>query len=452
MSAVKRWALLIDPEYTIIDAHPNIEMFVQPTPKGWDAGGWAGFLLRMLAVLAGEMVVVLTEAAYRQLGPLVEVPGWDRGVVDAFTTYRRGDDTAVHVARWELLAGARCPLWEPGLAQIDFVTRLRAWHDVTGHAYRGVPAIAGTAILRDLLTDRKRTPNPSFFLAPWDEGWRDCERAYSRRMFGRRLEAQPGSGVWEHEYDIKDSYPSAMSSALVARQGLKHRPDIRRFDPTLSGFWQVDVEAWPADHPMPDPSGYRKPDGRDQHETRWLTSPTLMLLEELHAAGVHGGYSIRDAWVEKGFQEFKSMRLTTRAAVITAREHSAKDWFADPGQADALVATLKECTHEALGLTARKGGRLYRPDWQQAVIATARCNLWRKCWTVYKPVSGPNNDGNPGRAFSVPHGINTDAVYYLSADSDPYRAAPLALDVRQADAVEAGKFKVDPGKSREVKL
>lgn len=433
MSRPRYRAILVDPEFTITDT-PD---YVKDTPADAFTAGLGALLTRLFAVLAGEAVIVLTSAAVaalRRCGPATDPAPWKAGADGPFIRYELGDGKrSVIVAEWERMAESRCPLWHPDLSMIDFIGRLSAWHTATGYAYRGTPGVAGTAILRGVLEGRRKTPDPRWFLSHKEDAWTNAEQAYHPRQWGREPEAAEGSGVWEHEYDIRHAYPAAMSSVYVARDDLRHRPDVLEFDPSLAGFWLVDIEAWTIAE-LPDPAGYPTA-RRAGRRTRWVTSPTLALLDQLGADGVHPGYKIRDAWLAKGYQELKPFRLMLRDATRTV----TPDPDADPGQLDAIAAGLKLCAQEALGMAARNGGRTYRPDWWAAVIAQARSNLWRKLWTARESHN------------SVPLRVKTDAVYYLSNAADPYVAkAARALDVRRPENVEPGKFKVDPGKSREV--
>lgn len=431
--------LLVDPRGTVVDAGAP-----RPTPADAFAGGAGGLLDRVAGRFDGEGVLLLTAAAAELVAELVDAEpqpagDWKPGAPGVFTTWQAGGRPAVHVARVDQVApergrdvmtGWRMPLHDPGLNARGLSARLTAWHDLTGCAYRGTPGVAGTAILRRLLAGRAKAPEPRWHLAHEERGWHNCEREYGARMWTRSTScvgaAHDGvrpccSPRWLHAYDLTDAYPAAAGSVLVARDDLRHTGRID-FDPARAGYWRVRIAPWPVAE-LPDPAGYTSARGAVDDAPRWVTTPTLVLLDELREQGRHGGYQVSDSYTAKGYQELKPFRLLVRDARAAAGDQLGGDDGA------AIARALKQAMREALGMADRRGGRVYRPDWWHAVVALTRCNLFRKLDAIGKA---------SGR---YPVRIATDCAYYAGHHPDPADAAPRGMQLTAEPT--AGKFKID---------
>lgn len=304
---------------------------------------------------------------------------------------RAGDDRAVWVADLEGM--------EPGsrttpLVGADPLTTSLQWHQwstLTGRPWIGSPGMTGNDLL----------------MRAWHRGaaprWQDrdysritgpCERAYSPLTWHSGHDG-PVIG-----YDANKAYLAAYQGAELAADGLEHtvRPE---FSPALGGFWRVEIEPW-ADKRLPDPAGYGHvlEDG-----TRWLTTPTLALVDDLAQRGLHGGYSVLEAYTAPA-------RRITRTWAERLRDIIADTSGTD---VDYLARAAGRVYKATWGMWARTGGLIQRQDWHYTILATARATLWRKLERY-----GREEDRWPVR-------IETDAVFYPS-DGRPWPdQAPAAM-------------------------
>lgn len=241
-----------------------------------------------------------------------------------------------------------------------------------------------------------------YFAKPWfaedirpvlQEGMAGCESPYTKGDFlNPELPEWEEGGQWEFlTLDARKAYLSAAASVRVAAGKLTPGPTV--FSKSLSGFWRVRTAPWPESSCLPNPAGYAAPlaDG-----TRWVTSPTLELLEEIgheftvYESLVGDGSTLLKAWAEKLRNALQSaMGDKLESAVKMAAVQTIGDWGRVPDDPEAKV-------------------RICRPDWNAAVIALFRSNLWRKMQAA----------GNSG---IYPAWIETDKVLYPPADEQGIR-------------------------------
>jgi hypothetical protein len=417
------------------------------------AAAWTlGEILDRVAAIApdgGELVLLLTIRVMAALGlPLDKAPEgghwvgldtvrnwhhWQVTRLTPWTTFHRripgsSSSVVIHVGfgPWALDVG-RCPFIQGTTP--DCLARFDAWQARTGRAWHGTPGVAGISLLRANAAGVKgaaagrRQTIPRWMLPdhiPGNVITAGLERDYTKDW-------QPGSlelGAHRHEYDTNMAYLAAAMVARVARDGLEHLPGLladERRERKLAGYFLTDMDPW-QDNRLPDPAGYRSAlaKGLDPARTaatgklvRWVTGPTLDLLDELQEAGLHGGYTILDAWAAPGVTTLRPWAELLRDVIGEAR--AVGD--------DATTAAGKAAYREAIGMLGRPGGLIYRPDWQSAVVAQCRANLWRKLRTIGM------------RTGYWPAAIDVDAVTYATDVSDPRElAASLGM------ALDAGKL------------
>ncbi|MER6059487.1 hypothetical protein [Streptomyces albidoflavus] len=329
--------------------------------------------------------------------------------------------------RWTTGAGdSRRTIWtgevdaiEPGdrdtplIAEHPFVTavHLAQWARRTGHPWTGVPAMTGNGLLVDSIGRGRNAP----YWAPRQGEWKlgDIERPYSHADW-----APPHVplGEFEHAYDLNLAYLSACINAELPADQLQPSGP-REFDRSEGGLWRADLSPWTHAH-LPDPAGYAPalPDG-----TRWVTTPTLTLLDELERQGLYGGFAIREARTAPG-------RRVTRAWGTQLR-----DIIQNPDTTEQSTAA-RRVYKSTYGLW-RRGGLVNRPDWHYSIIALARVNLWRKLRAA-------------ADAGHVLAGLDaTDAVRYRSDSPDWATAAPLPWNL-DPSGLRLGAFK--PGRGTYV--
>jgi hypothetical protein len=255
---------------------------------------------------------------------------------------------------------------------------------------------------RSLQEQNKRRRLENHFPLPWfdedirpmlQEGMAGCESPYTKGDF-----LNPSLPVFEEPTDFKfltvdarKAYLTAACSVKVAMGKLIPGPVI--FDKGLSGFWRVRTAPWPTDNVMPDPAGYGTPlpDG-----TRWVTSPTLELCEE-----IGHDFTIYESWVSTGTTGLKAWGEKLRDVL-----YSEKGTTLEPAVKMAAVQTIGDWAR--IPENPETKARLCRPDWNAAVIALFRSNLWRKM-------------RDAAHSGIYPAWIETDKVLYPAADEHGIR-------------------------------
>lgn len=385
----------------------TINTTTEPLPGGALTGGMAKFLTGLALRLsegATEATVLVDGLAAEMVGFPATLPangnarqdvpafgelaghGWRHGVLAPFTTfYREGYPSLyVGIVPWIAeLEPERFPLGTAGEDPVELSLRCYRWHVVTGTAWRGTPGVTGTGLLRQLGAGKGEPNWKPARQAPLTDAYRS-EVDYTPRQWHGDASG-PQSGL-EDGWDARLQY---LSAAMVAELPTRALARVRKFDPKLGGYWRVRLSTW--NHPgLPDPAGYERGyhAGEPRESVRWVTTPTLALLDQLTTEGVYGGFEVIEGYASE------TARVTRTWAERLRDAHNLWDhtlWVAEhggggiaTGQFHALKAATKACYRETIGLFGREGGRIDRPEWQDAIISQARTNLWRKLWRVGK--------------------------------------------------------------------
>jgi hypothetical protein len=206
------------------------------------------------------------------------------------------------------------------------------------------------------------------------------------------LAAEEGWG-WRHRYDHVAAYLGAANVAEVAAGPLVRTGRVL-FDKRLSGYWEIPagptIDAVAERYPLMPPIVTAHREG----ETVWVTTPTVALLEQL-------GYlvEIRDAWTAPGRR------------LLRGWAEKLRDVWAGTASVPVLHKAVKYTFRETVGMLARRGGRVYRPDWALTIQAQERANLWRRMLAA-----------GLAPAARWPLVVNTDCVTY-AADSPDWRGS-----------------------------
>lgn len=341
--------------------------------------------------------------------------GWE---VDRLAPWMRctREKRTVFVLVLDLDDSGESPLVHPD-NPVATVNGLAEWQDHTGSIWWGNGQISGNALLWDMqLTAQdearrngKRPPKLDL-RATRPRNVECTENPYTRRKWTSPLdEAAPGKlfGI-----DQRNAFLSATTSGLFAREAL--RPGPQEFDKTLSGFWLVEIAPW-ANELFPDPAGY-------SHETgaRWVATPTLELVAELHARDEadplwHAGFTVRRSMVAKGTQCLRPWAEKLRDTIAVSPE---------------MAGAGKAAYTRAIGSwAAETPGSVNRIDWQRTIVSRSRSNLFRKVAKVWDEI------GIPARS------IATDCVYY----PEEYREVIAETGVYRI-GTGLGEFKLTEGK------
>jgi hypothetical protein len=283
--------------------------------------------------------------------------------------------------------------------------RLRDWSQRTQCAYRMTPGVSLLSGIRDrwsikrpgerVPTWRMTDPPPPAMVTTTDRG------------FGAWESPQPSVGPLYHAYDANLAFLAAMGVTEVTKGNLTFC-GAPKFDPAAPrpGYWLIVAPAW--NHArIPNPAGHVRPG-----DEVWVTTPTMVLLRQLHDQGVIGMPRIIQGWLALGDDRTRVFRsLATKVSSAIA------DLSTNPDDEDAVAVlhALKRGYKQAWGLLNSPDSLTYRPDWHHSIQAMARVNMWRKLWTVAR------------RDDRWPVAINVDEVWYGSDRSSPVDASPLDL-------------------------
>lgn len=329
---------------------------------------------------------------------------WEARHVPGDTWIRWCRDDSKHVI-WTAEIDAEKPGTRstPLIDENPMVTALNfhQWTQGTGHNWTGTPGMTGCSLLRDGYPENAYTPHwaPK---NPWKLG--DIEAPYTPAQWSREPD-----GELEYGYDANKSYLSTMKTIDLPADALKFNKSTV-FDPSLGGIARVELEPWNRAGMLPDPAGYAPtlPDG-----SRWITWPTLRLIDDLFNEGEHGGYAIREAWTAP------TRRITRQWGELI---HQAVK-----SDSPAIARAAQRVYNETYGMWRRAGGRIDRPDWHYSVIGLDRSNRWRKmhAWSKHK---------------RLPTRIETDAVFYCSSADTWEAAAPEGMKLDRT-GLKLGHYK-----------
>lgn len=194
------------------------------------------------------------------------------------------------------------------------------------------------------------------------------------------------------------------------------------------GMWRITLPKWDEAGPPPHP---------DQHPfepvTRWVTTPTLVLLLEDRDTG-GAAYRIDELDLTEAYVHRYQARLLEpwytriRDALLTAR-----------GDGDDAVARAIKGVYT--GYIGRLGSGLtlrsqrpwhHQPLWEAAIRAGARSALWRVV-TKHRNATG-----------RVPVAVDHDEIGYLDTETNPTVNAPAADNGRLGALKSAGYLQLTP--------
>lgn len=290
------------------------------------------------------------------------------------------------------------------------------WRETTGVPWVGTPGMTGNA----LLIDGWKAMNPKAVAPFWSKSgiwypmqdrpawpFGEIEQPYTTAKWSRDY-----SGPM-HGYDLNKAYLSAYQVAELPLGELtlhKAGPGTDVFDGS-PGIWRVMLSPWHYDQLLPDPAGYGPvlDDG-----SRWVTTPTLTLLQQLTDRGDYDGFTVIEWWgLSPGRRVTRKWAELINDMTIAARP--------------PLAAAAKQVYKQTYGMWSRKG-RIARPDWRAFIIATARVNLWRKMDAAYR--DGALTLATCGQSGQVPVRVEVDCVLYADGGWkwDTYPPAGFRLD------------------------
>lgn len=403
-------------------ARTYVGVRMAPTPTDAYAGGIGGFLERLAgrALAPGGGTVLVDPAAAGALGLPVDVlpagpdakahpaagearrHGWDVREVHRWSTFAKSS-TTINLGLTGLIDDGYCPLLVPD--PIATTAGMSEWHRLAGVPWIGD---AGDAVNALIMATAKCRPGAGGKRRPpiWRPRNRPpvdaIEHPYGERDW--RPEVVDAGRYW-HGLDAVRAYLAAMACVSVAAAPLTHT-GRREFDPSLAGWWLVDLGRWPYAAILPDPAGY-DPERRDG--PRWLTTPTLQLIAQLAEDGHHEGFTVVDSWTAPGERGV----LRPAAGVLEQMwRHAGALCERDR---ESIRRAVKSGYHTAHSKWSAQQSEIRRADWDAAVTAMCRVNLWRKLWAA------------AGLGYLPAAVAGIDTVYYPSDQSTPAAPAPFRL-------------------------
>lgn len=322
--------------------------------------------------------------------------GWRVSGIDPWMTFWQPGTPSVHIGVRPWLRRGKGGNFELGDNE-TMVEQLRLYqfHKMVGTPYHGANSgLAGIDLLRDQYSGKA----PMWTPGNWDRV--PPAGTVVETVTDKWRTELPDHGLaYEHSYDARLQFLAAALNAKLALGELRwvHGDQVPLDGPAsvLPGYYLVTVPSWSFRDRIPHPLG----DRREYGARVWVTGATLELaLEVAERDQVMAAPEVHEAWVAVGGQVLKSWAGKIRDAEHLARLSKDK----------VLHDAVKHVYKAALGLMNRRGqARVFRPDWNQTVVALARCNLWRKMW----------KEGNSWGRWPVE--IHADAVWYAGTTSNP---------------------------------
>ncbi len=409
-----------------------------PAPADWWGGGVGELLNRLAPHYRDEGVLMLDEHAAQLLGlphegrlpdggidhPAIEDAaraGWKVSRIRDWSTFTRPDGgPALHMGIGPLLdlrtdkrgVCTDFPLWGP--IWWDTVAALDLWHELTGTAWHGNPGIAGTSIQKTTwprgggktipptAKPNKRCKDGTLY-GPGDQAREDDLR------MGHW--ARDPVEEWLHGFDWNRAYIAAAMLAELAPWSLKHTGRTA-WNPRLAGWWLVELSPW-NDPLLPHPAGYLD---EARALVRWVTGPTMYLLDQLTKAGRYGGVNVLDSWTGPA-RDFctRAMAERLRDAYAGISTVTGRPVSVDPLDLARVRGAVKQAGREVMGLWNRETNWVHRPDWWYGIVALSRCNQWRAIDREYQ------------RSGRTPITVDVDNMWYESPEQDITRAAPITF-------------------------
>lgn len=385
---------------------------------------WSGGLGKALPALVNRLgsaagVVLLHEDAADRIGwptQRVDAPedhpaavsardnGWEMSGAHVPWSIATKDGRKLHIARWTDVAGPLRLHTSVGTAML-----LETWHQWIGQPWHTSSGGAGLAVLRQHATGVKAWRSDR---GPAD-GRPAFEDVWSRQTWQAPRPASPPPYVIG--YDTVRAGLAALGSAELSGYPLvfahnESAPVLDRpiqFDPKRAGWWLAEIAPW-GDDRLPHPAGYA-----DGETLRWITTPTMTLLDWLAERGEMGKTTVYQSWTGPKARIF---REAASVLEIGYQRSEALSGGAAAGLGDVMGGAIKAAYKEAHGAMGSDDHHQWinRSDWYHGINATKRCNMWRRVHRVSRETN------------RHPLWIDDDCVYYGS-DTDRPRADPPAL-------------------------
>ncbi len=395
----------------LADTWHSVDGESRPNPPGIFDVSIVDLFATMLRIVGGFGVILIDVTAAKLLGlPTGKLPSGDGAKRHAVAAQlREGGFTVKEVHRWfhvkhDAYGSAFVALAEfldpdhfPLLADDPRATTaaLREWHELGGHPWTGGAGDAGNAILRTVrYRHRRHDATPEWW--SWSGPAADViESPYLPQQWHRADQTTDRA----FGYDRVRAYLAAMTCTEVAAEKLTHTA-LTAFDKKQAGWWLCEFGPWELDALCPDPIGYAPDESaEDGRRVRWVTSPTLALLDQLRREDPDFyAYRVLDSWTAPATPIMKTYAEKLR----TMWDGAAR--IESPVVRELVRDGVKGAYRMGHGYMRSRQSSVQRPDWAAAITAQSRSNLWRRVWEL----------GKAGGTFlgTWPMWIDVDNVFY----------------------------------------
>lgn len=330
----------------------------------------------------------------------------ETGLATGWFTVRHAGWPDVHLGLSPLIQQGRTSIGELTGDPCTLAMRLARYADVSGAAWRGTGGLSGCAAIRSIHEANRRTGVP---LWKWQNPPSDVVGTSFelKPKHGRPLSEYERNRRYVHQFDIRAMYLAAAGVAMVGWSAPEHTGP-REFDPGRAGYWQVrrhDELAVPA-------TVCRYPVKGEP--LTWLSTPVMTYLREQ-------GLQLEafDSWTCDRTGRYLrpwTERLTAARDALNAKDDVDK----------GVLAAVKDTYARTVGMMQRPTSRIYRPDWRDCVVDTARINLIRKLNSAVEPVR-----------------FNVDSVW-VATDHEAQQIGEwlgTRYDIHDVEVDQVGKFK-----------
>jgi hypothetical protein len=352
-----------------------------------------------------EMTVILDDTAAKLLGLPDRAPRSEKsaGNHPLLTAWNSGGWSVNKIEPWFSLYAFRRPAIHFGVGPWlgknnnmlhtddyqQLADRLATFHELTGVAFHGkISGIPGISLMKDYWPGVPKGRNPKEFPEPfWRPKWDGCTPARSdcEKSFASRKPDSFAPGI-RLGFDASRQYLAAAHNTVLSPGALRHTRKTA-WRKGMHGYWLITSPVWNID-------------GLPTGTKCWVAAPTMELIAELADAGYTVTPEIHDSWTN---DQFTRELLRPWVAAIESAYQAA---LVLPKDSAVITNAVKGMYKTGVGLLHRDKSRVWRPDWHHAIIAKARCNMFRKMFAAWL------YDGR------VPIEIHYDAVWYYAQTLD----------------------------------
>lgn len=281
----------------------------------------------------------------------------DKGVETGWFTVMHEARPTVHLGIGSMIYQARTTISDLRDEAKTVVARFARYGQLTGAAWRGTGGLSGCASIRSL-HESKRGGSP---LWRWDKAETSGVTgiAFELRGSRHRRDLRPAELdlPYVHQFDVRAQYLAAAGVSMLGWSApVQSGP--REFDPGRAGYWTVQRDQL---------------DGVSERLVRPGTTPLVPLTTPVMIYLAECG--IRPTVYDSMTSDRTGRYLREWAELLTA----ALKTLDEENRVDAgVLVAVKDTYARTSGMVRKPGGRIFRPDWGDVWMDTAKINMTRK--------------------------------------------------------------------------